>query len=352
MSDIARQLSENIKDAYDEGKALNIVGGDTKHFLGRTAKGETLNVTEHSGIVTYNPTELVMTARSGTTLQEITDTLADNGQICSFEPALFDGKATLGGTLACNLSGPARPWLGSIRDSVLGTRLINGKGEYLRFGGQVMKNVAGYDVSRLQAGAYGSLGLITEVSFKVLPKPSKSITVSLELDAKEAISLMNTLAGQSLPLTGSTWENGVLTLRLEGSSRAVDAANNKLGGSVVDDDVAFWQGLNEQTLSFFQSKQPLWRFSLNSNAAHFYEDQQWIIDWGGAQRWLVGEFDKAELEAKASNAKGHVTLFRHGDRDGDVFQSQSSIHQTMHKNLKAAFDPKHILNPGRMYSWL
>ncbi|OQX34197.1 MAG: glycolate oxidase subunit GlcE, partial [Candidatus Sedimenticola endophacoides] len=312
MADSSEQLIERIKTAYDEATPLEIIGYGSKSFIGRAAEGSPFGVVEHSGIVSYNPTELVITARCGTTMEEICEALAEQGQICPFEPPLLSGSSTLGGTLACNLSGPARPWFGSIRDAVLGVRLINGKGEYLRFGGQVMKNVAGYDVSRLQAGALGTLGVITEVSFKVLPKPAASTTLMLEMDAAAAIEHMNKLAGQPAPISAAAWWAGRLYLRFQGAARAVKSEVKRQGGEIVAEADALWEGLSEQTLDYFQGDAPLWRFSLNANADHFLTDRLWLIDWGGSQRWLRGSFDQGELESLAQAARGHVSLFRHG----------------------------------------
>ncbi len=183
MNDISKVLVTSVRAAYEATSPLNIVGGGSKVSLGREASGEPLMVADHKGIVSYNPTELVLTARCGTTIEEINQALAENGQVCQFESPAFDGRATLGGTLACNLSGSARPWQGSIRDAVLGVRLINGKGEHLKFGGQVMKNVAGYDVSRLQAGAFGTLGVITEISMKVIARHTAIATLVMAVAA-------------------------------------------------------------------------------------------------------------------------------------------------------------------------
>jgi len=352
MGDISKELVEKVVTAREEGRALNIVGGGSKSFFGRTAEGEPLEVAGHSGIISYNPIELVITARCGTTMEEIKQALAEHGQVCPFESPVFAGRATLGGTLACNFSGPARPCLGSIRDAVLGTRLINGKGEEMKFGGQVMKNVAGYDVSRLQAGALGTLGVITEISMKVLPIPAATATVAMEMDVAESIGLMNRVAGQPAPLSGSAWVDGKLYLRFEGAASAVEGAVKKFGGEVMEESSAFWEGVTEQTLDFFQGDAPLWRLSVKSNAPHIDAGGSWLVDWGGAQRWLRGDFDKAELERQASEAGGHLSLFRYGDRSGEVFHTASSVQQRLQKNLKAAFDPDRILNPGRLYSWL
>ncbi|MCU7938810.1 MAG: glycolate oxidase subunit GlcE [gamma proteobacterium symbiont of Bathyaustriella thionipta] len=357
MSDISETLVKQVSSAFKQSTPLKIIAGGSKAFIGREAQGEPLNVSEHKGIVSYHPSELVMTARCGTSMTEIQQTLAENGQYCPFESALFDGAATLGGTLATNLSGPARPWNGSIRDAVIGTRLINGKGEYLKFGGQVMKNVAGYDVSRLQAGALGTLGVITEISFKVLPLPAASGTVVLAMNASEAIKLMNQVSAKAVPVSGSAWLDGNLYLRYSGATKAVDSALKQfktknfqqLEPQQADE---FWSAMNEQKLDFFKGEAPLWRFSLKSNATHLLDDQNWLIDWGGAQRWLRGDFNQSELEQQAQHSGGQVSLFRYGERSNEVNHTLSEVQKKIHKNLKASFDPKQILNPGRLYSWL
>lgn len=354
MSDITAQLIEQVQSAYGSAAPISIQGGGSKQFLGREISGEPLRVAENRGIISYHPTELVMTARCGTPIEEINRTLAEYGQQCQFESPSFNGQATVGGTLACNLSGPARPWQGSIRDAVLGVRLINGRGEDLKFGGQVMKNVAGYDVSRLQAGAFGTLGVITEVSFKVMPAPAATTTLVIAMDVTEAIGQMNRLSGRPLPITGSCWLDDALYLRLAGASRAVECSAAELGGESMEEGAAanFWQGVGEQRLDYFQGDLPLWRFSLNSNAPIPSLEEEWLIDWGGAQRWIRGHFERRHLEAIAEEARGQLTLYRHGDRSGECFHTPSAIQQRLQKNLKDSFDPKGVLNPGRLYGWL
>ncbi|MFC6669826.1 glycolate oxidase subunit GlcE [Marinobacterium aestuariivivens] len=286
--------------------------------MGRERSGEPLDVGGHRGILSYEPVELVLTARAGTPLSEIAAALDEQGQMLSFEPPLFGGQATLGGTLACNQSGPARPWWGSVRDQVLGIRLINGLGEQLRFGGQVMKNVAGYDVSRLQAGAMGTLGVITEVSLKVLPRPAATVTLVCEADLAEAVRLMNERAGEPKPLSAACWHDGRLYLRLSGARTAVDATVRQWGGERLEDDQAFWQALRDQRLGFFDEDRPLWRFSIRSSADPLPLDGDWLIDWGGAQRWYRGDSDRERMEQLAAAAGGQVSLFRGGDRCGEV----------------------------------
>lgn len=352
MTDISAQLIEQVKQAASDGTALQIIGGGSKAFMGRTPTGAPISLAEHSGIISYEPVELVLTARAGTPLSQIKDALSEHQQMMAFEPPLFNDKATLGGTLACHLSGPARPWSGSIRDHVLGIRLINGNGEHLRFGGQVMKNVAGYDVSRMQAGAMGTLGIISEVSLKIMPKPAASLTVVQNMSTEQAIDTMNRLSGQPKPLTGACWLNGQLYLRLAGAKSAVETTAREVNGSVLDDGDAFWEQLREHRLDFFASDAPLWRFSVKSSAEHVLPSENWLIDWGGAQRWLKGDFNKAELEAIAEKMGGQVSLYRGGNRDSEVFHTQPEALKLIHQRLKHAFDPNAIFNPGRLYSWM
>lgn len=350
--DISHELIERVKQASNEGTKLRIIGGGSKDFMGRQPEGKAISLAQHSGIVSYEPIELVLTARAGTPLVEITAALAEHHQRLAFEPPLFDGKATLGGTLACHLSGPGRPWNGSIRDHVLGIRLINGRGESLRFGGQVMKNVAGYDVSRMQAGAMGTLGIISEVSLKVMPQPAATMTLKREMDAAQAIAEMNRLAGHSKPLTAACWFDNHLYLRLEGSRSAVDSTVSQWSNTVLEDDDPLWTQLREQQLEYFSTQMPLWRFSVNSNANHVLPEQDWLLDWGGSQRWLRGEFAANDLEALAESAGGQVSRYRGGDRLQEVFHTQPDALRQLHQRLKHAFDPSGIFNPGRLYSWM
>jgi len=352
MNDDSLQLIDQVVDARGNGKTLDIVGRASKTSMGREPKGDKISLAKHSGIVSYQPVELVMTVRAGTALIEIEETLQENGQMMSFEPPDFGGQASIGGTLACNLSGPARPWSGSIRDMVLGLKLINGKGEHLNFGGQVMKNVAGYDVSRLQAGAMGTLGIITEISFKVMPRLDTSITLVKEMDAQEAIETMNQLSGTPVPLMGACWLDNRLYLRLSGTKRAVEGAQDSIPGKILEDSSTFWADLREQQLDFFSGDSPLWRFSIKSNARHFCPEGKWLLDWGGAQRWLRGDFEKATFERQAAKSRGQVSLYRGGDRSSEVFHSQSKGLKTLHQRLKYSMDPAGVFNPGRLYSWL
>ena len=357
MGDISQQLVDHVNAARETNTKLNIVGRGTKTFLGRIPVGESIDVAGHDGIVDYQPVELVITVRAGTSLADIVTALDEHGQMLSFEPPTFGGKASIGGTLAANLSGPARPWSGAVRDLLLGIRLINGKGEYLRFGGQVMKNVAGYDVSRLQAGAMGTLGIITELSLKVMPKPAATVTLVQNMDCDEAIETMNRLAGQHSALSGACWLENKLNIRFSGTASAVKQASSKCNGDVLESGNDFWQELRDMKLRFFDHANTLWRFSVKSSAGNFRPDARWLIDWGGALRWLCiaadeRDVDRNILEQAAVAANGQAMLFRGGDRSQEVFHSQSKTAMCIHRRLKSAFDPDGLLNPGRLYSWM
>lgn len=359
MSDISTQLLDQVNAAINDKTPLQIQGNNTKANLGRTTpQDNVLSLSDHKGIVQYEPVELIMTVRAGTSLQEIDDTLAENNQVLVSDPRRYGGIATIAGSLASNQSGNARPWLGSLRDHTLGIRLINGKGEHLQFGGQVMKNVAGYDVSRLQAGAMGTLGVITEVSFKVLPKPDASVSLTTTLDAEEAIATMNRLASGTKPITASAWENGTLTIRLEGSQKAVLATveqwQKEEKMTVLDAAQAdnFWIQLREHALDFHNNDLPLWRFSVKPTAEHFLKDHPWAFNWTGAQRWLKGDFDPQELIAFAQQAGGEVQCYEGGDRQADIAFIPNDALKMLHQNVKTSLDPHGIFNPQRLYSWL
>lgn len=347
------ELVARVASARQSGHGIYInAGGSKRHLVGRDCDVQELDVSGHRGITDYQPGELVLTARAGTPLTEITKALAEQGQVLSFEPPLFDGKATLGGTLACNLSGPARPWSGSIRDMVLGVQLISGKAEVLNFGGKVMKNVAGYDVSRLQAGALGTLGIISEVTLKVLPQAKQQLTLRYEMSAAAAVAQMNQRAAEPKPLSAACWLDGHLYLRLSGTASAIDHTAKTWGGDIMEQADHFWSDLREMTLPFFAGTSPLWRFSLAATAVPNSTFGNTLIDWCGAQRWVRGEHSPEALNQAAAAAGGHVSLFRGGDRRAEVKSPLSATAQRLQQRLKQSFDPDGILNPGRLYSWL
>lgn len=349
--DKTSDLLERIRAASGIGTPLDIRGSGSKKFLGRAASGEPLDVTHHAGIVSYEPKELVLTARCGTTLDEIEAVLAAERQMMPFEPPHFGPGATLGGTIACGLSGPARAYLGSARDLVLGTRVLTGRGEVLRFGGEVMKNVAGYDISRLLTGAFGTLGLLLEVSMKVLPLPAASRTLAQERSEGKAIELMNRWAGKPLPITGTCFDGERLHVRLAGTEKGVRQAAADVGGEPLEHADGFWRNkIREQGHGFFAGSQPLWRLSLPQSAPPVDLPGKQLIEWGGAQRWLRSASDAQSIRTTAKKAGGHAYLFRGGDRGGEVFPPLSATVLNLHRNLKQAFDPMGLFNPGRLYA--
>ncbi|CAM3403110.1 glycolate oxidase subunit GlcE [Pseudomonas floridensis] len=346
--DASQALLEQVNDALHDGVPLRIQGGNSKAFLGREVAGEVLDTRCHSGIVSYDPTELVITARAGTPLIELIETLSAAGQMLPCEPPIF-GAATLGGMVAAGLSGPRRPWSGSVRDFVLGTRVITGHGKHLRFGGEVMKNVAGYDVSRLMVGSLGCLGVLTEVSLKVLPKPRLCSSLVLEIDAARALSCLSEWGQQPIPISAASHDEQLLRLRLEGGEGSVAAARDRLGGEPLDP--AYWQQLNEQQLPFFQDPRPLWRVSVPADTGVLDLPGQSLIDWAGAQRWLKSDASGEAIRAIATSVGGHATCLTPGHHDSP-FQPLVTPLLRYHHQLKTRLDPQGIFNPGRLYAEL
>ncbi|OYO32218.1 glycolate oxidase subunit GlcE [Janthinobacterium sp. PC23-8] len=356
MQAIAEQFRQAIVAASAAGTPLRLRGGGSKDWYGQQPAGEVLDTRQYTGIIDYEPTELVITARCGTPLAQIEAALAARNQMLAFEPPHFGPGATVGGTVACALSGPRRASAGAVRDFVLGAVLMDGKGERLVFGGQVMKNVAGYDVSRLLAGSLGTLGLILEVSLKVLPLPLREASLRFDCAEIAALRMMNEWGGQPLPISASCWHDGVLTLRLSGAEAAVTAAQQRLGGEAVaaQDAAAFWSALREQTHDFFGGAGSLWRLSLPPHASAVVLKGRQLIEWGGAQRWLKIEGDAMAAGAQrirqsVAAAGGHATLFRGGDKTVGVFHPLAPAVAAIHQRLAHSFDPAGIFNPHRMY---
>ncbi len=355
---ISEQLQSQVRRAIEEQMPLNIVAGNSKHFLGHPvqAKCRVLDVSAHCGIIEYNPCELVLTARAGTPLKEIEKVLAENGQMLPFEPPHFAGGATLGGAIASGLSGPRRPYAGSARDLVLGSKLLNGRGEMLRFGGQVMKNVAGYDVSRLMVGAYGTLGVLLEISLKVLPLPAASMTHCYECSPEAAIHFMSGLLRRALPVDGACYYKGQCYVRISGSKQAVITASKEIPGEKLSKKTHFWQNLRDHQLSFFQTNTSLWRISCKPATMPItikgITVSDWLLDWGGAQRWLVGDIEAGGVRDLVLSQGGHATYFRGINNNVDVFQPLSQPMLALQQRLKKSFDPQGLFNPGRMYAAL
>ncbi len=344
-TDIANDLAARVREAAARRAPLAIRGGGTKRFYAGSPQGEPLDITGHRGIVSYEPTELVITARAGTPLADIEALLSEKSQMLGFEPPHFGTGATLGGTIACGLSGPRRPYAGSARDFVLGVKIINGKGEMLRFGGQVMKNVAGYDLSRLMAGAFGTLGVLLEVSLKVLPRPAREITLAFEMDAAQAIAKMNAWAAQPLPLSATAHLGETLYVRLSGSDSGLRAARARLGGETIENGDDFWRRLREHEHGFFGGDAPLWRLSVPPATAPIAQDGKWLLDWGGAQRWLKTDATAEHVAAAARAIGGYATLFRSEESHTMRFAFTPPLIQ-LHRTLKQSFDPGGVLNLG------
>jgi glycolate oxidase FAD binding subunit len=352
------QIAAAIRAAHDAARQvplggsqtpLRIRGAGSKDFYGGMLAGDVLDVGVYKGIVAYEPTELYITARCGTPLAEIEAVLAEKGQMLAFEPPHFSG-ATVGGCVAAGLSGPRRQQAGAVRDFVLGVKLIDGTGQMLDFGGQVMKNVAGYDVSRLLAGSMGTLGVLAEVTLKVLPRPVAERTLVFAVDEGEAIRRLNEWGGQPLPVSASFWHEGKLWLRLSGAGAAVEAASRKLGGLVAVDPEKHWISVREQTHPAFAGA-ILWRLAVPTTAASPGLDGLRAIEWGGGQRWYAGE--QEAVRGAAARGGGHAVLYRAPEslrcREG-AFAPLSPALLALHRRLKKSFDPEAILNPGRLYA--
>jgi glycolate oxidase FAD binding subunit len=387
MPDTLQHFTDRILQASQSGQPLRLRGGGTKDFLGQSLQGEVLDTRAYSGILSYEPSELVITVRCGTPLAEVEAALAQKGQSLAFEPPHFGAGATMGGMVAAGLSGPARASVGAVRDFVLGARVINGKGEHLTFGGQVMKNVAGYDVSRLLAGSWGQLGLITEVSLKVLPvAPGEATLACAGVSQAQALALINQWGGQPLPLNASAWVHDTTAsapqdyffVRLRGAVAAVDAAVTKMSADVqvlgaqvtrvsADHAAADWTASGEQTLDFFTApteQDCLWRLSVPQTApvldvrVHGVSCAQYV-EWHGAQRWLwAPATEAAHVREAAVKAGGHATLFRTSaasqqtlgdvDKQAGVYTPLNAVQQRIQNELKKQFDPAGIFNLGRI----
>ena len=346
MNDVISVVRERIRTAAADRRPLRIRGSGSKDFYAYKLEGEPLEISGYRGIVDYEPSELVLTARAGTPLAEIEQTLTGGGQMLACEPPHFGPHSTLGGCVAAGLSGPRRASAGSVRDFVLGVRVLDGHGQDLRFGGQVMKNVAGFDLSRLMAGSFGTLGVLLEVSLKVLPRPEEEVSLRFQTDENSALETMNRWAAQPLPVSATCYTGGVLTVRLSGSKLGVDAARAKLGGDPVPEGPAFWQAVREQTLEPFRGT--LWRLSIKSTAPPLKFPGQQLIEWNGSLRWVATDAPGQEVFDAARGAGGHATRFR-GPGNLPIMHLDPGV-LALHKRIKSALDPVGIFGPRRLHA--
>jgi glycolate oxidase FAD binding subunit len=344
---VLQDIRERIVAANRAAAPLRLRGSGTKDFYAEDLVGEVLDLSGYRGIVDYEPTELVITARAGTPLSEIETALSAQGQFLAFEPPGFGADPTLGGVIASGLSGPRRMQAGAARDFVLGAKLLNAGAEELRFGGQVMKNVAGFDVSRLLCGSLGILGVITEVSLKVLPRPRCEETLRLTLSASDAVDVFNRLGSLPLPISAATWVDGSAWIRLSGAPSAIKTARERIGGDLVEAAVAasFWNRLRHFELPVFNTPS-LWRLSVPSAAPPLSLSSPALIDWGGSLRWYIDEAGR-DIRAIASAAGGTALRWR-GETSESRFHPLSSTVADIHRRLKQRFDPRGIFNRGRL----
>lgn len=347
--DIGIQLQQQVLQAVETGGALRIVGGNSKAFYGgQGVAGALLNTAGHCGVIDYEPSELVITARAGSRIEDIAELLAGQRQMLGFEPPRFAGQATLGGTLACGFSGPRRPFVGSARDFMLGCKIINGRGQILNFGGRVMKNVAGFDVSRLMVGALGTLGVLLEASLRVLPVPETDLTLVYAYTEQQALNKMQQLSGQPWPLSGMAYDGEYLRIRLSGAETAVLAAAKQLAGDVDQAGELFWHDLREQRLGFFQLPGTLWRISIAPATAPLGLIGRALLDWGGALRWSNTDMPAADVHALAAAHGGHAICYRGVDK-ADWLRLDSDL-LGLQQTIRLAFDPLSVFNPGRLFS--
>ncbi len=352
MKEKINAIQDQLVDAIAQRSPLKITGGDSKSFLGRETIGSVVNMSTYSGIISYEPTELYITARAGTLLSEINQVLAEHRQMLAFEPPQINDKTTIGGVIATGLSGPRRPYSGSVRDHVLGIRCINGLGKDMTFGGQVMKNVAGYDLSRLMTGAFGTLGIILEISLSVMPQPAFEMTCRRQLSASVALAKMLELSRQAMPISASCYDGNELFIRLSGNKKVVKETSTIIAFDDYEQGPAFWNHLRDYKMPFFNSDTNIWRLSVPVTANLHCGQDPFIIEWGGSLYWLNSKRPAREMFNIAHKMGGSAMLL-HGNVEGqDVFHPLTDAMLSLHKRLKNAFDPHGILNPGKLYATL
>ena len=346
----AREIASRIASAAKERTPLILRGNGGKSFYGNPSAGEVLDLSSLRGILEYEPSELFVSAAAATPLSEIESLLRENGQMLAFEPPHFSSFATAGGAFACGLSGPRRPSAGALRDHILGIAIIDGRGRQLTFGGKVMKNVAGFDVSRMMAGAMGTLGVVAKIVFRASPIPECEATTVRECNAADAIAEDNRMLARGLPLTGGAWHNGKCWRRFSGGEKSLHRALQESGGDVLSqkEHADFWHSAREHRHPFFDGKENLWRIVASPSAPLFAEDE--FVEWHGAIRWRRGTIESAN--AAANKIGGVATLFRAADpKQSKRFPLPPSVLQAVYKKLKNVFDPENILNRGRLYDF-
>ncbi len=345
--DIEDDLRAQVRAVAASGGEIEIIGGGSKRFYGESIEALPIDVSAHSGIIDYDPAELVITLRAGCKLAEVEALLAQNRQMFGFEPPAFGVDATIGGMVATGLAGPRRAFAGGIRDFVLGVKLLDGRGQVLQFGGRVIKNVAGFDVSRSMVGALGTLGILLEVSLRVVPVYETEASLAFEHPNPDVhIQWINGLGAEPYPVSASLWRDGISLLRLSGSAQGVDNASQRLGGETRDFD---WSAAKEQTLDFFDDALPLWRLSLPPTSPDQLEDTAQLIEWGGAQRWFCDEVDVNELRQRLATDGASLCAFRRHADAVAKFQPLPAAMLKLQRSIKSSFDPAGIFNPGRLY---
>jgi FAD/FMN-containing dehydrogenase len=352
-----RRLMDRVAAARADKSPLDIRGGGTKTFYANPPRGAVLDTRELAGISSYEPSELVVTVLAGTPLVELESALAECGQCLPFEPPRYAAGGTVGGMVAAGLAGPARASVGPLRDFVLGVSILSGTGELLTFGGQVMKNVAGYDVSRVMAGAWGVLGILCEVSLKVMPAPPAVRTVCFELDEASALSQLTRWAGKAIALHASSWHRGELYVRLAGAASVVNGVD-LAGGRELATQAAqsWWADVRDHRHAFFdmspaklQAGECLWRLAVPDTAPRLSLPGEQFIEWGGGQRWWRSAAPAIEVRAVATALGGHATLVRALDKSPGAFSPVSAASMRIQERLKQSFDPEGVFNPGRLY---
>lgn len=353
--DLSLPLQEKVIKAIEQQSPLFIHGGKSKLFYGNpVVAAQSLDVSPHSGVIDYEPSELCITVRAGTPLSTIENLLTENQQILPFEPPHYLETATIGGAIAAGISGPRRAYTGSVRDAILGVQLINGEGEIVNFGGQVMKNVAGYDLSRLMVRSHGTLGVILNVSLRLLPKPESNMTLTFDANQSDALNYFKAIRVQLFPITATAWHNNQVFIRLSGSEALLKNYKKDIKGEELPNADEFWQNIRDHHDRFFQeNNKPLWRFSLPPSSEKFARiDSEPLIEWGGAQRWVQTNTPANIIQSIACSRKGYVTLFK-GDLPGfPRFPILEENLLKLHKSLKHKMDPHGIFNPNRIYQGL